>query len=71
MNPTRYEITIQGEAGTRTCAAFEDFEISVRHGVTVLRGELADQAALHGVIDRIAALGLDLTELRRVAGEDA
>jgi hypothetical protein len=69
MNPTRYEITFKGEAGARTRAAFEDFEISVGHGVTVLRAELPDQAALHGVIDRIAALGLELTEVRRTSDD--
>jgi len=49
---------------------FEDLDVSVGHGVTILRAELEDQAALHGVIDRIASLGLELTEVRRVALED-
>ena len=33
---------------------------------TVLRGELADQAALHGLLDRIQSLGLELIEIRQV-----
>jgi hypothetical protein len=68
MKATRYEITFKGGAGERTRAAFEDCEISSEPGVTVLRAELPDQAALHGVIDRIASLGLELIEVRPIAG---
>jgi hypothetical protein len=49
-----------------TLAMFGDFEISVGHGVALLRAELHDQAALLGVIDRGASLGLELTEVRSV-----
>lgn len=66
MAPTRYEITFKGEAGPGTRAAFEDLEVSVGHGMTVLRAELPDQAALHGVIDRVAELGLELTDVRLI-----
>jgi hypothetical protein len=31
----------------------------------VLRGEIADQAALYGVLDRIECLGLELLDVRR------
>jgi hypothetical protein len=31
---------------------------------TVLRGEIVDQAALHGLLDQVQALGLELIELR-------
>jgi hypothetical protein len=31
---------------------------------TVLRGEIVDQAALHGVLDQVQALGLELIEIR-------
>ena len=69
MKDTRYDITFKGEAGVATRAAFEDVEVSVGHGVTVLHAELTDQAAVRGMLDRIAALGLELTELRLVAKE--
>jgi len=34
------------------------------HGVTVLTGAVADQAALHGLLNKIRDLGLTLLELR-------
>jgi hypothetical protein len=37
---------------------------------TTIDGPLADQAALHGLLDRIGELGLELIEIRRI-GADA
>jgi hypothetical protein len=31
---------------------------------TALEGEIEDQSALHGMLDRVQALGLELIELR-------
>jgi hypothetical protein len=36
-------------------------------GTTVLTGEVVDQARLHGFIDRLGELGLELLEVRRFA----
>jgi hypothetical protein len=36
---------------------------------TLLRGDVPDQAALHGVLAQIEALGLELLEVRRVPDE--
>ena len=36
---------------------------------TVLHGPVRDQAELHGLIDRIQALGLELVEVRRLPGQ--
>jgi hypothetical protein len=38
----------------------------VQYRDTLLRDAVADQAALHGVLAQIEALGLDLIELRRL-----
>jgi hypothetical protein len=51
--------------------AFEEFEVSTEPVETVLHGQVLDQAALLGLLDRIAALGLELVEVRRVAGQPA
>jgi hypothetical protein len=62
-----YEITFAGEAGTALRAEFDDCEVSVGPGTTTLHLELADQGALHGVIQRIADCGLELIDVSVVA----
>ena len=49
--------------------AFEDFTASLKPAETVMRGEVRDQSELHGVLDRLQALGLELIEIRRISGE--
>ena len=59
-----YEIRIAGQLDT-AAAAFADLSIAASGGMTVLRGEF-DQAGLHGLLERIRALDLDLVDARRV-----
>lgn len=61
-----YEIRIKGGISEQLLAAFERMEATVGANETVLRGPPLDQAALHGLLDRIQALGLELIEVRRV-----
>ena len=66
--PSRtYEITFAGEAGAIVLAEFDDCEARVSPGATTLRRELADQGALHGLIQRIASFGLELIDVSVVA----
>ena len=66
--PSRtYEITFVGEAGAILLAEFDDCEVRVSPGTTTLRLEVADQGALHGLIQRIASFGLDLIDVSVVA----
>lgn len=64
--PADYEIRIKGRLSDSVSGAFEDFTAAVRPAETVMRGELRDQSELHGVLDRIQSLGLELIEVRRV-----
>ena len=66
MSASDYEIRIRGRLSDETTAAFADFTAAVAPAETVMRGELRDQAELHGVLDRIRALGLELIEVRRI-----
>jgi hypothetical protein len=63
----RYEIRIAGQLDEAAIAAFGDLDVSVHRAVTVVTGDF-DQAALHGLLERIRLLGLDLVEARRVPG---
>jgi hypothetical protein len=64
---TRYEIRIAGQLDDATIATFGDVEVTIGDSVTVVCGDF-DQAALHGLLERIRSLGLDLLEARRVRG---
>jgi hypothetical protein len=66
MTIRTYEITFAGQAVPAVVDAFDDFEVTVDKTTTTVRAELVDQAALHGAIDRVRALGLELLEVRAV-----
>lgn len=63
-----YEIRIRGKVGSGTLTSFEDMEAAIRPAETVLRGTITDQAQLHGLLERIQLLGLELIEIRQVPG---
>jgi hypothetical protein len=67
MKPTTYEITVRGRLSATLAAAFDGLSTSAAASETVLRGEIVDQAALYGVLERIESLGLELLDIRRVA----
>jgi hypothetical protein len=62
-----YELSFKGAASETLAAAFEGCEVATDRGVTVVRSEVADQAALQGLIARINALGLELLDVHLVA----
>jgi hypothetical protein len=61
-----YEIRIKGRLSDSVCGAFEDFTAAVKPAETIMRGELRDQSELHGLLEQIQALGLELIEVRRI-----
>jgi hypothetical protein len=64
MRSRTYEITFSGQAGPATRAAFDDCQVIIGPSGTTLRAELPDQAALTGIIQRIADLRLELIHVR-------
>jgi hypothetical protein len=65
-----YEIRVKGVVGDPVLGSLGDLDASVRPAETVLRGVITDQAELHGLLDRIQALGLELIEIRQVQEPD-
>jgi hypothetical protein len=57
---TVYRIVVRGELSQRYAVAFEGMEMEVKSGRTILTGEIKDEPHLHGILDRIGALGLRL-----------
>ena len=68
--PQQYEIWVRGHLGETMRSAFPALRAQPHGPDTVLIGALPDQAALHGVLAEIEALGLELLEVRRVNPPD-
>ena len=64
-----YEIRVRGRLGRTIRAAFPALRAPIQGEDTLLTGALPDQAALHGVLTQIEALGLELLEVRRLPDE--
>jgi len=61
-----YEIRVKGRLDRRWAGYFDGLTITTSAaGETVLRGRVADQAALHGLLSHIRDLGLTLLLVRR------
>jgi hypothetical protein len=61
---SRYELRIGGHLDEHWSAWFDDLALSRNaDGTTTLRGTVADQAALHGLLAKVRDLGLTLISL--------
>ncbi len=59
-----YQIRVRGRLGPEWGAWFDELRItSLADGDTLLSGPVADQAALHGILNKIRDLGLVLLAL--------
>ncbi len=64
---SEYEVVVRGRIGASLQQALEGLEVtSSGPDETRFRGWLPDQAALHGLLERIRDLGLELTAVNRV-----
>ena len=66
-----YEIRLQGRLDARWSTWFDGMTLTTETGtgdgaVTVLRGRVVDQAALHGLIARLRDVGLPLISVARL-----
>ena len=67
----RYEIRLRGHLETRWAAWFEGMTLShERDGSTVLSGPVVDQAALHGLLQKVRDIGLPLVSVTYVEPND-
>jgi hypothetical protein len=66
-----YEIHVQGELDQRWATWFDGMALTTgADGATVIRGRVADQAALHGLLTRLRDIGLPLLSVVRTDSED-
>ena len=66
-NPGRYEIRLKGHLESRWAAWFDGLSIADgSDGTTTLQGQVADQAALYGLLQKARDLGLPLISVNYV-----
>ena len=66
--PAEYLIELQGRLPTKWSASFDGMKMTTQTSrggftITVLRGIVADQSALHGILNLIRDLGLPLLKV--------
>ncbi|HEV8545973.1 MAG TPA: hypothetical protein VGQ64_06745 [Candidatus Limnocylindrales bacterium] len=68
----RYEIRLKGHLDGRWAAWFDGLSLSLESdGTTVIRGPVADQAALHGLLQKVRDVGLPLVSVNHVEADKA
>jgi hypothetical protein len=65
--PSLYEIQVVGHLDAHWTAWFDGMSLSQDgNGRTSIHGPVADQAVLHGLLQRVRDLGLELVSVRRL-----
>lgn len=61
--PTVYRIVVRGELSQRYMPAFEGMTLVADDGQTAIVGPVTDQAHLHGLLNQVSDLGLELVSV--------
>ena len=62
---SHYRLIVRGELDPRYAYLFEPLRIERSGGTTVMEGTVVDQAQLHGFIERIEELGLEIVSVEQ------
>ena len=63
----QYEIRVKGHLGSRWAAWFDGLSLTNEDdGITVIRGPVVDQAALHGLLHKLRDVGIPLVSLTQL-----
>jgi len=66
----RYEIRLKGHLDARWASWFDGLTLATcNDGTTTISGPVTDQAALHGLLERVRDLGLPLISVARIEPE--
>jgi hypothetical protein len=66
------EIRVKGQIGSRWSAWFDGLTLtSEEDGTTVIRGAVVDQAALHGLLQKLRDVGIPLISLTQLPADRA
>jgi len=69
-DPTCYEIRVVGSLPAQWMDWFDGLVINTENGETLLRGPVADQAALFGLLKKIRDVGLPLVSVRQITTQE-
>lgn len=69
MQPATYEFRVRGHLDAAAVAELPGLTLREQGDETVLTGVVVDQAALHGVIERLEQAGAHLVEVRQRPAE--
>lgn len=64
--PAEYELCVQGELATQR---FDGLSVNYQQSVTTLRGKVADQSALLGILRQLINLGYPVLSIRYIANQ--
>jgi len=63
----QYEIRVKGRLGRHWTAWFDGLSLTDEgDGITVIRGQVVDQAALHGLLQKLRDVGIPLVSLTQL-----
>ena len=62
-----YRLVVRGELDDRFGHLFNGMQMERAEGTTVISGAVIDQAQLHGYIERIEELGLELLSVEQMS----
>lgn len=68
-SPASYQVKVSGKIGDQWTSFFEDLDCKYENGTTTISGTVVDQSALHGVLNRIRDIGLQLISVNRIETE--
>ena len=68
--PGRYEIRVKGHLNSRWAAWFDGLSLSAESdGTTIIHAPVADQAALHGLLQKVRDIGLPLVSVTQIGSD--
>jgi hypothetical protein len=69
LDKTFYEIQVKGRLDERWEEFFDGMAVASKDDVTTISGVVADQAALHGLLERVRDFGLVLISVNSAGSE--
>ena len=67
----RYEIRVEGHLDTRWAAWFDGLALTWEtDGITLIAGSVVDQAALHGLLQKVRDTGLPLVSVEQITSAE-